>query len=320
MIKILVNDGIHPDGKLLMEEANYEVDINKIPQDELPEKLPNYDAIIVRSATKVRKDLIDLCPNLKVIARGGVGMDNIDVDYARSKGIKVINTPKASSQSVAELVVGHLFCLSRFLHRSNREMPEKGATEFKALKKQYSKGVQLRGKTLGIIGFGRIGQEVARLALGLGMRVLPTDLYDNTVSIDLNTPDVDNIAFSIRLQTLPFAKVLAESDYITIHVPSSGKPVIGAEEMNQLKDGVFLVNTSRGGTIDEDALLAALDSGKVAGAALDVFVNEPTPRADLLNHPKISVSPHIGASTLEAQRNIGLELADAFIEVFGDKN
>ncbi|MCH2021997.1 MAG: D-2-hydroxyacid dehydrogenase [Saprospiraceae bacterium] len=320
MIKILVNDGIHPDGKLLMEEAKYNVDINKIPQDQLNEKLPSYDAIIVRSATKVRKELIDQCPDLKVIARGGVGMDNIDVEYARSKGIKVINTPKASSQSVAELVVGHLFSLSRFLHRSNREMPGKGATEFKALKKQYSKGVQLRGKTLGIVGFGRIGQEVARLALGLGMRVLATDLYDNSVNIDLHTPDVDNIAFSIRIETVPMSKVLAESDYITIHVPSSDKPVIGAEEINKLKDGVFLVNTSRGGTIDEDVLLEALDSGKVAGAALDVYVNEPYPREELLNHPKISVTPHIGASTMEAQRNIGLELADAFIDVFGENN
>jgi len=320
MIKILVNDGIHPDGKLLMEEANYHVDINKIPQEELPEKLPNYDAIIVRSATKVRKELIDQCPNLKVIARGGVGMDNIDVEYARSKGIKVINTPKASSQSVAELVVGHLFCLSRSLHKANFEMPSKGATQFKALKKQYSKGVQLRGKTLGIIGFGRIGQEVARLALGLGMRVLATDLYDNTVNIDLHTPDVDNIAFSIRLKTVALSKVLEDSDYITIHVPSSDKPVIGAEEMKTLKDGVFLVNTSRGGTIDEDALIEALDAGKVGGAALDVFTNEPTPREDLLQHPQISVSPHIGASTLEAQRNIGLELADAFIEFFGEEN
>lgn len=320
MIKILVNDGIHPDGKLLMEEANYHVDLTKIPQEELSEKLPSYDAIIVRSATKVRKELIDQCPNLKVIARGGVGMDNIDVEYARSKGIKVINTPKASSQAVAELVVGHFFTLSRFLHCANRDMTTKGATEFKALKKQYAGGVQLRGKTVGIIGFGRIGQEVARLALGLGMRVLASDLYDNTVKIDLSIPDAPDVAFSVRVATVPLSRVLSESDYITIHVPSSDKPVIGAEEIQQLKDGVFLVNTSRGGVIDEAVLLDALESGKVAGAALDVFVNEPTPNTALLNHRKISVSPHIGASTLEAQSNIGLELADAFIEFFGEDN
>lgn len=317
MIKILVNDGIHPDGKRLMEEANYHVDLTTIPQEELPKKLPSYDAIIVRSATKVRKELIDQCPNLKVIARGGVGMDNIDVEYARSKGIKVINTPKASSQAVAELVVGHFFTLSRFLHRANRDMAIKGATEFKALKKQYAAGVQLRGKTVGIIGFGRIGQEVARLALGLGMHVLASDLYDNEVNLDLSTSDV---AFSVRVTTVPLSRVLSESDYITIHVPSSDKPVIGAEEIQKLKDGVFLVNTSRGGVIDEAVLLDALESGKVAGAALDVFVNEPTPNADLLNHPKISLSPHIGASTLEAQSNIGLELADSFIEFFGKDN
>jgi D-3-phosphoglycerate dehydrogenase len=320
MIKILVNDGIHPDGKLLMEEANYHVDINHIPQDELAAKLPEYDAIIVRSATKVRKDLIDLCPNLKVIARGGVGMDNIDVEYARSKGIKVINTPKASSQSVAELVIAHMFSLSRFLHRSNRDMAKNGATEFKKLKKQYSKGIQLRGKTLGIVGFGRIGQEAARLALGLGMRVLAYDLFDREVGIELVTPDVDSVAFTLKVETQSLEKVLTKSDFITIHVPSTDKPVIGAEEIAKMKDGVFLVNTSRGGTIDEDALLNALNEDKVAGVALDVFVNEPTPRADLLDHPKISVTPHIGASTLEAQRNIGLELADAFIEVFGENN
>lgn len=319
MIKILVNDGIHPDGKLLMEEANYIVDDIKIPQEELVDKLPQYDAIIVRSATKVRKDLIDKCPNLKVIARGGVGMDNIDVAYAESKGIKVINTPKSSSQAVAELVIGHLFTLSRFLHRANRELAN-GTTSFKNLKEICSEGVQLRGKTLGIIGFGRIGQEVARLALGLGMRVLATDLYDNAVNINLYTPGVDDVAFSIRVKTVPLAKIFAESDYITIHVPGGNKPVIGAEEMAKLKDGVFLVNTSRGGTIDEDALLAALNSNKVAGVALDVFVNEPNPRAELMNHPKISVSPHIGASTVEAQRYIGLELADAFIEFFGEDN
>ncbi len=317
MIKILVNDGIHPDGQLLLEEAKYQVDTTKIPQEELAARLPEYDAIIVRSATKVRKELIDQCPNLKVIARGGVGMDNIDVDYARSKGIKVINTPKASSQSVAELVIGHLFTLSRFLHRANREMPQEGAENFKGLKKQYAKGVQLRGKTLGIIGFGRIGQEAARLALGMGMKVLAADLLDRTVRIDLTTPHAGDVAFSIDVQTVNVAHVLAKSDYITIHVPSSDRPVIGAEEMKQLKKGVYLVNTSRGGTIDEAALVEGLADGTIAGAALDVFENEPKPNPAILNHPQISVSPHIGASTVEAQRNIGLELADAFIEFFG---
>lgn len=319
MIKILVNDGIHPDGQLLLEEANYQVDTTKIPQEELAARLPEYDAIIVRSATKVRQALIDQCPNLKVIARGGVGMDNIDVDYARSKGIKVINTPKASSQSVAELVIGHLFTLSRFLHRANREMPQEGEHNFKGLKKQYAKGVQLRGKTLGIIGFGRIGQEAARLALGMGMKVLAADLLERTVSIELTTPHAAGVSFSIDIATGSIEQVLKNSDYITIHVPSSDQPVIGAQEMKLLKKGVFLVNTSRGGTIDEAALLEALENGTVAGAALDVFEGEPKPNTALLNHPQISVSPHIGASTVEAQRNIGLELADAFIDFFGEK-
>ncbi|MGH1338430.1 MAG: D-2-hydroxyacid dehydrogenase [Aureispira sp.] len=317
MIKILVNDGMHADGQTLLEEAHYQVDTTKIPQEELAARLPEYDAIIVRSATKVRKALIDQCPNLKVIARGGVGMDNIDVEYARSKGIKVINTPKASSQSVAELVIGHLFVLSRFLHRANRDMPQDGAENFKGLKKQYAKGVQLRGKTLGIIGFGRIGQEAARLALGLGMKVVAADILERTVTIDLTTPHTSETAFSVAIQTGSVADVLKESDYITIHVPSSDRPVIGAAEMKQLKKGVFLVNTSRGGIIDETALLQGLEDGTVAGAALDVFENEPKPNPVLLNHPQISVSPHIGASTVEAQRNIGLELANAFTEVFG---
>lgn len=316
MIKILVNDGMHPDGKALMQKAGYEVDTNKIPQAELAEKLPKYDAIIVRSATKIRKELIDQCPRLKIIARGGVGMDNIDVEYARSKGIKVVNTPKASSQSVAELVIGHLFTIARFLHRANNEMPLQGTSQFKALKKQYSKGVQLRGKTLGIVGFGRIGQEVARLGLGLGMQILATDLVQNKVDLQLDTPKGSNVSLVINIETVSFDAVLAGSDFITVHVPSAGQALLGANEIAKMKDGVFLVNTARGGTIDEDALLAALATGKVAAAALDVFENEPSPKVALLNHPQISVSPHIGASTLEAQCNIGLELADAFISFF----
>ncbi len=318
MIKILVNDGIHSDGKLLLEEAAYQVNTDKIPQEELATKLPEYDAIIVRSATKIRKELIDLCPNLKLIARGGVGLDNIDVAYAESKGIKVINTPNASSQSVAELVVGHLFTLARFLHRSNRDMPTQGNTEFKALKKQYSNGVQLSGKTLGIIGFGRIGQTVARLAYGLGMRVLAGDVHSNNVDIRLYTPEASNVSLAITARTVSVQKVIENSDFITIHVPSTDKPVIGKKEIAAMKDGVFLINTARGGAIDEAALLEALESGKVAAAALDVFANEPTPNMTLLNHKQVSVSPHIGASTLEAQRNIGLELADALIDFFGD--
>lgn len=318
MVKILINDGIHPDGKLLLEEAGYQVDTDKIAQEDLPAKLPEYNVICVRSATKVRTDLIDQCPNLQVICRGGVGLDNIDVSHAKDKGIAVINTPAASSQSVAELAFGHMFNLSRFLHLSNRDMPTKGVSDFKKLKKSYSKGQQLRGKNLGIIGFGRIGQETAKIGLGLGMNVLPVDLFLEEATIELTFQGNKAIKVAVTLPTVKMDEMLAKADFISLHVPSMGKALLGKEEMDKMKDGVVLVNTARGGTIDEDALLAALDSGKVGGAGLDVFENEPTPRQDLLNHPKISVTPHIGASTQEAQRNIGLELADKIIAFYGD--
>ena len=317
MVKILVNDGIHPDGKLLLEEAKFQVDNNKVPQDQLPTVLPDYDVIIVRSATKVRKELIDLCPKLKIIARGGVGLDNIDVDYAREKGITVINTPAASSQSVAELVFAHLFTLARFLHLSNRAMPVSGSTEFKALKKSYSKGFQVRGKTMGIIGFGRIGREAARIALGLGMNVLATDLQVEEADIDIQLYQAKDISMKVHLETVDMDTMLKNADIVTLHVPFSGKPLLGAEEFAKMKEGSLIINAARGGAVDEEALLAALNSGKIRGAGIDVFANEPSPRQDLLEHPNVSITPHIGASTLEAQRNIGLELADRIIAFFG---
>ncbi len=316
MIKILINDGIHPDGKMLLEDAGFRVDTDKIAQEDLPSKLPDYNAIVVRSATKVRTDLIDLCPNLKVIARGGVGLDNIDVDHAKGKGITVINTPAASSESVAELAFAHMFTLARFLHQSNREMPERGTTDFKNLKKSYSKGMQLRGKTLGIIGFGRIGQETARIGLALGMNVLPVDLMINHTDIDINLFNSKDVKLTVHVPTVSFDEMLAKSDFISLHVPSVGRAILGSAEFEKMKDGVVIINCSRGGTIDEEALLEGLDSGKIAAAGLDVFENEPTPLKSLLDHPKISVTPHIGASTVEAQRNIGLELADKIIAAF----
>ncbi len=317
MIKILANDGIGKDGQLLLEDAGFEVSTNKIAQEDLPEQLPAYDVVIVRSATKIRKDLIDACPNLKMIARGGVGLDNIDVEYAKSKGIAVVNTPAASSLSVAELAFGHMFNLARSLHESNREMPVKGTSEFKALKKKYSGGTELRGKTLGILGFGRIGQETARIALGLGMKVLPVDLYVDQATIEIDLFEIDQASLSVKLETVDMDTMLADSDFITVHVPFSGdKALIDAEEIVKMKDGVVLINTARGGIIGEDALLEAIESGKVSGAALDVYDNEPTPNAKLLNHPRISVSPHIGAATVQAQGNIGRELADQIIAFF----
>ncbi len=315
MTKILANDGIHPDGKLVLEDAGFEVITEKVPQDQLSTELPKYEVIIVRSATKVREALIDACPNLKVIARAGVGLDNIDKDYAESKGIKVINTPAASSLSVAELTFGHMFNLARSLHLSNREMPEKGTTEFKRLKKSYSKGFELRGKTLGILGFGRIGQNVAQIGLTLGMKVLPVDLYVEDVNLEIQLFDTEKTSISAKISTVSMDEMLSQCDILTIHIPGS-KAIIGATEIAKMKPGSYIMNISRGGLIDEDALLAALESGHIAAAALDSFVGEPTPNPTLLNHPRISVSPHIGGSTVEAQANIGRELADKIIAFY----
>ena len=310
-MRILANDGIDPIGKKLLEDAGIEVDTDHIPQEELASKLNAYDGITVRSATKVRKELIDACPNLKIIGRGGVGMDNIDVEYAKSKGVAVENTPASSSLSVAELVFTHLFNGVRFVYDANRKMPVEGNTKFNDLKKAYAKGVELRGKTIGIIGFGRIGKETAKLALGLGMDVLAFDLYDISATLTLELSG--DIKVKVPVKKVDMEELLATSDFISLHIPFTEKPVLGAEEFKKLKDGVGIVNCSRGGTIDEDALIAALDSGKVSFAGLDVFDNEPKPRTDLLQHPKVSLTPHIGASTNEAQERIGVELANLII-------
>ncbi len=316
MIKILANDGIHPDGRLLLEEANYEVSEDKIAQNDLETGEHDFDVLIVRSATKVNRAVMAAAPNLKVICRGGVGLDNVDVEAAQEKGIHVYNTPAASSRAVAELAVAHMFSLARMLNRSNREMP---AGDFKKLKKAYETGSQIFGKTVGIIGFGRIGQEVARICLGLGMRVRAHDPFVGEAEIPVLTPDNPDVRLKTLVRTVSMNEILKQSDFITVHIPfSGGKPVIGADEISKMKEGVFLINTARGGTIDENALLAALASGRVAGAGLDVFENEPTPRADLLQHPALSLSPHIGANTVEAQSYIGMELADKILAFFGD--
>lgn len=314
MIKILANDGIDPAGKQLLEAAGFSIDTNNIPQDELAAKLQNYDGITVRSATKIRKALIDACPNLKVIGRGGVGMDNIDVEYAREKGIAVYNTPASSSLSVAELVFGHLFTCVRFLQDSNRKMPVEGATKFNDLKKAYAKGIELRGKTLGILGFGRIGREVAKIALGVGMEVMAYDLYPFNPELELELGGGTKVKIAVTNATKE--DIIKQADFITLHTPFVDRPIIGSTEFEQMKKGAGVVNCSRGGLIEEESLITALDSGKIAFAALDVFDNEPTPRADILTHPKISLTPHIGASTNEAQERIGLELANLIINHF----
>lgn len=318
-MKILANDGISASGKAKLEANGYEVSIDNIPQDQLSQGINDggFVGVLVRSATKVRKEHMDACPGLKLIGRGGVGMDNIDVAYGRDKGLHVVNTPAASAQSVAELAMGALFSMARFMYDADRKMPATGASDFKALKKAYGKGTELRGKTLGIIGFGGIGQELAKYALGIGMKVIYTTKAaagSTTLSLDIAGNNVQ-----VNLHSSTTDEVLAQSDYISLHVPkqADGKAVIGTAEMAKLKDGVCLVNTSRGGVIDEDALLAALDSGKVKAAFLDVFTNEPTPREDLLKHPRLVSMPHVGGSTVEAQDRIGVELADQIIDLLG---
>ena len=316
MIKVLANDGISEIGVQILEENGFEVFTKKVNQENLITEInkENYEVILVRSATKVRKDIIDNCPNIKIIGRGGVGMDNIDVEYAKEKNIHVINTPAASSSSVAELVFAHLFGMVRYLFLSNRQMPMEGDTNFKDLKKSYSSGQELNGKTLGIIGFGKIGQEVAKKGIGLGMKILAHDKFIKEQNITLNFFNGEKKTFTI--ETSELNEVLKNSDFITLHVPKiDNKALISAEEIGMMKTGAGIVNTSRGGNIDETALMFALDKEKLSYAGLDVFENEPTPSIHLLMHNAISMSPHIGAATLEAQDRIGSELAEQIISL-----
>lgn len=315
-MKILANDGVSQSGIDVLENAGFEVITTKVAQEQLKDYINknNISVLLVRSATKVRKDLIDGCPSLKVIGRGGVGMDNIDVDYAKEKGLKVINTPAASSHSVAELVFAHLFGMARFLHNANRDMPLEGDSKFKNLKKAYAKGVELRGKTLGIIGFGRIGQATAKIALGIGMKVVAYDPYKEDVDLKLEFFDGQELVFNLKLQSK--SDVLKQADFISFHVPAQESYVIDEKEFGEMKDGVFIVNAARGGVLNEVALVKAIESGKVARAALDVFEKEPTPEIQLLMNPSLSLTPHTGAATLEAQDRIGVELADQIISIF----
>ena len=314
-MKVLANDGLDQSGIDGLQKAGFEVITTKVPQEELINYINENQVrtLLVRSATKVRKDIIDACPSLKIIGRGGVGMDNIDVEYAREKGINVINTPAASSASVAELVFAHLFSGCRFLTDSNRKMPVEGDSKFAELKKAYTKGVELRGKTIGIIGFGRIGQEVAKMALGLGMRVLAVDNFAEKANLKVEFFNGQSVDFEIKTQSKE--EVLKEADFVTLHVPAQKEFVIGQKEFDLMKNGAALVNCARGGVVDEEALLKALDSGKLAFAGLDVFINEPTPAKSILSHPKISLTPHTGASTNEAQDRIGISLAEQIISI-----
>ena len=314
-MKVLANDGIAQSGITALESEGFEVILTSVAQNQLVNYINENEVtvLLVRSATQVRTDIIDNCPTLKIIGRGGVGMDNIDVDYAREKGLKVINTPAASSHSVAELVFGHLYGMARFLHNTNRDMPLEGDTNFKGLKKACAKGVELKGKTLGVLGIGRIGQATAKVALGAGMKVVAFDPFIDTVNLELDFFDGQTVNFDI--DTISKENVLKQADFITLHVPAQKEYVIGKPEFDLMKEGVILVNAARGGVVDEIALVDAIKDGKVAQAALDVFENEPTPEMQLLMNPNLSLSPHIGAATGEAQDRIGSELADQIITI-----
>lgn len=314
-MKILANDGISNSGIEALEVAGFTVETTNVAQEQLINYLNENEicVLLVRSATTARKELIDACPNLKIIGRGGVGMDNIDVEYARNKGIDVINTPAASSASVAELVFAHLYGGVRFLYDANRNMPLEGESNFKGLKKAYAKGQELRGKTLGIIGFGRIGQEVAKIALGVGMRVIATDKFTDEAEVSISLFNGERL--SVTIPTIAMDDLLQQSDFVSLHVPAQKGYVIDRPQLEKMKSGAALINAARGGVINEVALVEALDNEKLTFAALDTFENEPKPEIKLLMHPKISLTPHIGAATLEAQDRIGEELADQIIRI-----
>lgn len=317
MAKILANDGISPSGVEALESNGYEVSTTNVAQEQLINHINEnqIDVLLVRSATTVRKDLIDACSSLKIIGRGGVGMDNIDVDYARDKGLHVINTPAASSSSVAELVFAHLYGGVRYLFDANRQMPLEGDTKFKVLKKNYAGGSELRGKTMGIIGFGRIGQETAKIALGVGMNVIAHDPFMEKAALKVALGNDVTVDYSIPMAS--FETVIKDADFISLHVPAQDKPVIGKKEFAMMKKGAGLINAARGGVIDEEALLDALDSGLLSFAGLDTFVNEPKPAMKVLMHPNVSLTPHIGAATKEAQDRIGTELAQQIHAILG---
>ena len=316
-MKVLANDGISESGIKKLEEYGFNVDLTTVAQEQLVDYINtnSINSLLVRSATQVRKDIIDNCPSLKIIGRGGVGMDNIDVEYAKSKGIQVINTPAASSKSVAELVFSHLFSCVRFLHESNRSMPLDGDSKFKDLKKSYAKGTELSGKTLGIIGFGRIGQEVAKIGIGIGMNIIFFDKLNKEVSLTLNFFDGQSKTFN--LSSSSYEDLLNSSDFITVHIPASDKYIIDSNEFSQMRNGVGILNLSRGGILNEEELLKNIESGKVSFAGIDTFENEPKPSIKILMNSNISLTPHIGAATNEAQDRIGVELADKINEILG---
>lgn len=304
MAKILICDGMEEGAVNKLKYDGYEIVNKHYEDDELKEKIKEFDVMIVRSATKVRKELIDEAKkgNLRLIIRAGVGVDNIDVEYAKKNGIEVKNTPNSSASSVAELTIAHMFALSRYIHLSNITMRE-GKWE----KKIYS-GIELDGKTLGLIGFGRIAREVAKRAAALGMNVLYTDKLGKIKGYEYEFCNLDVL--------------LRKADFISIHIPFNKKDgaVIEERHFNIMKDGAYIINCARGGVIDEKALIEALNCGKIAGAGIDVFENEPAPNPELVNNKKVCLTPHIGASTKEAQKRIGEEIVSIIEEIFNYEN
>ena len=312
---VLANDGISENGITLLRKEGISVLDARVSAEHLSNFINenNVDVLLVRSATQVRKNLIDECPNLKIIGRGGVGMDNIDVDYAIDKGIYIINSPKASSKSVAELVFAHFFSLARFLHESNRLMPLEGETKFNTLKKSFNNATELSGKTLGVIGMGNIGLEVIKIGISLGMSIVAYNRTPKTENVKISFFDGQSLHFEIKSVNLD--EVLKKSDFISINISNAEKYFIDNEQIAMMKEGVFIANTARGGVLNEVALIDAIERGKVAGAALDVFENEPNPEIEILMNPALSLSPHIGGNTLEAQNRIAEELAEQIIKI-----
>ena len=300
MIRILASDGLDKSAVKKLCENNCEVVEKFYNAEELAKELCNYDVLVVRSATKVRKPVIDAAAEggrLKLVIRAGVGVDNIDVKYAREKGIKVTNTPKASSASVAELTIAHIFSLARFVGVANVTLRE-GKWEKKAYK-----GIEINGKTLGLVGFGRIAREVAKKANALGMNVIYTDILGKLDGCD-------------EFKFMSLDELLKNSDFISVHVPfiKEDGALIKEKQINMMKDGAFIINCARGGVVCETALLKALNSGKLAGAGLDVFEQEPAKNMALINHLNVSVTPHIGGSTVEAQKRIGMEVVSIILK------
>ncbi|MHA7607440.1 D-2-hydroxyacid dehydrogenase [Elizabethkingia meningoseptica] len=314
-MKVLANDGISESGEKILKEAGIDLLNNRVSMEHLAKFINDneVDVLLVRSATKVTKELIDACPTLRIVGRGGIGMDNIDVEYAREKGIQVFNTPLASLRSVAELVFAHFFALARNLHEANRLMPLEGELKFNELKRSFAKAFELQNKTLGVIGMGKIGMEVAKIGISLGMKVLCYNRTPKTETVTLDFFDGQSLDF--QLTSCSLDEVLANADFISINTAKTPQYILDTPEFSKMKDGVFIVNAARGGVLNEVTLLDFIEEGKIAGAALDVFENEPNPELPLLMNPSLSLSPHIGGSTIDAQEKIGIEIAEQLIKL-----